>query len=97
MERRRAKQAPHGAERWPVAGLGTRRWGENRRCERGKVLECNDLRNDLPRPLPPITVMLKCLPPGGSHWPPPTRIIATLCALYHIVVPAAGWGAVGPF
>ena len=28
------EQVPHGAEGWPVAGLGTRRRGENRRCER---------------------------------------------------------------
>ena len=28
------EKVPHGAEGWPVAGLGTRRRGENRRCER---------------------------------------------------------------
>ena len=27
-------QEPHGVEQWPVAGLGTRYWGENGRCER---------------------------------------------------------------
>ena len=27
--KRRAKQEPHGAGGWPVAGVGTRRWGEN--------------------------------------------------------------------
>ena len=34
---RRAKQEPHGAERWPVAWLGKRHWGDNGRCERDRA------------------------------------------------------------
>ena len=69
-------QEPQGAGGWHVAGLGTRRWGEDGQCELAmtiaKCLQCPSSRRRPHPPNPPTSPPTQ--PTAFLTWPPRTAL-----------------------
>ena len=100
-EGRWAEQEPQGAEGWHVVGLGTRRWGEDGRCELDRHSWCNDPCNKTTvylaytvRPRPPNARTSPPTQPTASLTCPPRAALPQLCT--RASARLAAWGEARP-